>query len=91
MNAPGHNTEDCLALRHKVQDLTESEAIAVSPPVSPNVGINPLPVHRARPSGPAVNMIFTDNFSEIHHSLLALLVPGYGFVWKEATSQWLHP
>lgn len=60
MNAPGHNTEDCLALRHKVQDLTESRAIAVSPPVSPNVGTNPLPVDGAGPSGPAVDIIFTD-------------------------------
>lgn len=57
MDTPGHDTEDCEALRHKVQDLTENGTIAVSSPVSQNIETNPLPTHGAGPSNVAINMI----------------------------------
>ena len=41
--APGHHTEKCRALQHKVQDLIDAKAINFAP--VPNVVNNPMPQH----------------------------------------------
>ncbi|KAI5397266.1 hypothetical protein KIW84_063185 [Lathyrus oleraceus] len=41
--APGHHTERCRALQHKVQDLIDAKAINFAP--VPNVVNNPMPQH----------------------------------------------
>lgn len=87
MNAPMHDTKDCWALRHKGQHLIESEAFAVSPPISLNIGTNPLSAHGAGPSYSVVIWFSWRNFSLIRHSLLALLVPQFGLIWKRTTSR----
>ena len=43
--APGHGTENCRALKHKVQDLIDSKAIDFAPRNGPNVTKNPMPPH----------------------------------------------
>ena len=42
---PGHGTENCKALKHKVQDLIDSKAIDFAPRGGPNVTKNPMPPH----------------------------------------------
>lgn len=42
---PGHKTDDCLNLRHKIQDLIDSGAI-LPPRPRPNINTNPLPKHQ---------------------------------------------
>ena len=49
---PGHLTNDCLALRHAIQDLIDQGKI--ENPAAPNVQTNPLPRH------PQVTMIITE-------------------------------
>ncbi|XP_058746121.1 uncharacterized protein LOC131618991 [Vicia villosa] len=43
--SPGHNIENCKALKHKVQDLLDSKAIEFTPTQGPNVVQNPMPPH----------------------------------------------
>lgn len=46
MGAPGHWTDRCYNLRHRVQDLIDKELLNFEPPeVKPNVMQNPLPTH----------------------------------------------
>lgn len=61
MDSPGHDTDKCWALRHKIQDLIENGTIPVSPPVSQNIDTNPLPTHAVEPSNPTVKMILWKN------------------------------
>ncbi|XP_077228428.1 uncharacterized protein LOC143861393 [Tasmannia lanceolata] len=42
----GHLTDNCMALKHKMQDMIEAKKIVVS---MPNITRNPLPTHAARP------------------------------------------
>lgn len=51
MDAPGHDINSCWAFKHKVQDLIDSGAIAITPPAQ-SVSQNPLPLDD--PTGPAV-------------------------------------
>ncbi|XP_069150709.1 uncharacterized protein [Solanum lycopersicum] len=51
----GHDTEDCINLKHKIQDLINQEVISLEP-AAPNVNTSPLPNH----GGGNVNMIETD-------------------------------
>lgn len=44
-SVPGHGTENCRALKHKVQDLIESKATEFAPRNGPNVTKNPMPLH----------------------------------------------
>ena len=54
-NSVGHDTEDCINLKHKIQDLIDQEVVSLQPAV-PNVNTNPLPNH----GGENTNMIETD-------------------------------
>jgi len=51
--APGHDTQDCWTLKHKIQNMIDSGEIVVKAPEQPNVNNNPLPQHNAE----GVNMI----------------------------------
>lgn len=53
-SCPGHEIDSCWALRHKIQDLIE---IVVAPPISQNIGTNPILADTAGPSNPVVNLI----------------------------------
>ncbi|GKV34678.1 hypothetical protein SLEP1_g43032 [Rubroshorea leprosula] len=56
----GHDLENCLALKHRVQDLIDAKELQItSEPevVGPNITKNPLPTH----DGPTVNMIEKDS------------------------------
>ncbi|GKU88880.1 hypothetical protein SLEP1_g3094 [Rubroshorea leprosula] len=55
----GHDLENCLALKHRIQDLTEAKELQItSKPelVGPNITKNPLPTHNSS----TVNMIEKD-------------------------------
>ncbi|XP_077242547.1 uncharacterized protein LOC143883067 [Tasmannia lanceolata] len=52
----GHLTENCLALKHAIQNLIDKDELSVK---GPNITQNPLPNHRAAPP-PATNAIFCD-------------------------------
>ncbi|XP_077217903.1 uncharacterized protein LOC143852407 [Tasmannia lanceolata] len=52
----GHLTDNCMALRHKIQEMIEAKKIAV---FMPNTTRNPLPAHAARPP-PTVGAVFTE-------------------------------
>ncbi|XP_077210044.1 uncharacterized protein LOC143845548 [Tasmannia lanceolata] len=52
----GHLTDNCMALRHKIQDMIEAKKITV---FMPNTTRNPLPAHAARPP-PTVGAVFTE-------------------------------
>ncbi|XP_015057549.1 uncharacterized protein LOC107003791 [Solanum pennellii] len=54
-NSVGHDTEDCIDLKHKIQDLIDQEVVSLQP-AAPNVNTNPLPNH----GGGNINMIETD-------------------------------
>lgn len=45
---PGHGTENCKALKNKVQDLIDAKAIDFTPTGGPNVIKNPMPTHNNR-------------------------------------------
>lgn len=49
----GHDVENCMALKYKVQDLIDSKAIQFTLGSGPNVLQNPMPPH----AGPSVNVI----------------------------------
>ncbi|KAK4731886.1 hypothetical protein R3W88_024874 [Solanum pinnatisectum] len=55
-NNIGHDTEDCINLKHKIQDLIDQKVVSLQT-VAPNVNSNPLPNHR----GVTINMIETDD------------------------------
>ena len=44
-NSPGHDTNDCWALKNKVQDLIDAKEIEFDPPETPNVITAPMPKH----------------------------------------------
>ncbi|XP_015072542.1 uncharacterized protein LOC107016648 [Solanum pennellii] len=54
-NSVGHDTEDCINLKHMIQDLIDQEVFSLQP-AAPNVNTNPLPNH----GGGNINMIETD-------------------------------
>nr|XP_025884692.1 uncharacterized protein LOC104646013 [Solanum lycopersicum] len=54
-NSVGHDTEDCINLKHKIQDLIDQEVVSLQP-AAPSVNTNPLPNH----GGGNINMIETD-------------------------------
>ena len=53
-NSIGHDTEDCINLKHKNQDLIDQEVVSIQTAV-PNVNTNPLSNH----GGVNINMIET--------------------------------
>ncbi|KAK4726780.1 hypothetical protein R3W88_031697 [Solanum pinnatisectum] len=55
-NNVGHDTEDCINLKHKIQDLIDQKVVSLQT-VEPNVNSNPLPNH----GGVSINMIETDD------------------------------
>ncbi|KAK4734356.1 hypothetical protein R3W88_008617 [Solanum pinnatisectum] len=44
-NGVGHDTEDCINLKHKIQDLIDQKVVSLQT-VAPNVNSNPLSNHR---------------------------------------------
>ena len=44
-DSPGHDTNNCWALRNKVQDLIEAKEIEFDAPEKPNVITAPMPKH----------------------------------------------
>nr|XP_025888955.1 uncharacterized protein LOC112942271 [Solanum lycopersicum] len=54
-NSVGHDTKDCINLKHKIKDLIDQEVVSLKP-VEPNVNTNPLTNH----GGGNINMIETD-------------------------------
>ncbi|XP_015081454.1 uncharacterized protein LOC107025117 [Solanum pennellii] len=54
-NGVGHDTEYCINLKHKIQDLIDQEVVSLQP-AAPNVNTNPLSNH----GGSNINMIETD-------------------------------
>ena len=44
-DSPGHNTDDCWALKNKVQDLIDAKEIQFEAPERPNVVTAPMPQH----------------------------------------------
>ena len=54
-NSVGHDTEDCINLKHKIQDLIDQNVVSLQT-VAPNVNSNPLPNH----GGVTINIIETD-------------------------------
>ena len=42
-DSPGHTTDDCWALRNKVQDLIDAKEIEFEAPERPNVVTAPMP------------------------------------------------
>lgn len=55
-NAPGHATDKCLILKHRIQDMINRGEILVQSEPAPNVHQNPLPRHE----GAGINMITMD-------------------------------
>ena len=55
--SPGHDTNDCWALKNKVQDLIEVKEIEFDPPETHNVITAPMPKH-----GQGVNAIDNECF-----------------------------
>ncbi|GKV11298.1 hypothetical protein SLEP1_g22563 [Rubroshorea leprosula] len=56
----GHDLENCLALKHCVQDLIDAKELQITSElevVGPNITKNPLPTH----DGPTINMIKKDS------------------------------
>ena len=43
-NNVGHDTEDCINLKQKIQDFIDQEVVSLQP-TTPNVNTNPLPNH----------------------------------------------
>ena len=44
-DSPGHSTDDCWALRNKVQDLIDAKEVQFEAPEKPNVINAPMPQH----------------------------------------------
>ena len=44
-DSPGHDTNDCWALKNKVKDLIEAKGLEFYPPETPNVLTTPMPKH----------------------------------------------
>ncbi|XP_015164081.1 uncharacterized protein [Solanum tuberosum] len=55
-NGVGHDTEDCINLKHLIQDLIDQKVVSLQT-VASNVNSNPLPNH----GGITINMIDTDD------------------------------
>ena len=83
--SPGHDTNECWALRNKVQDLIKAKEIEFDAPEKPYVITAPMPKH-----GRGVNDVDTDLFvtllDEVSTPLMTVkknlfsagLFPGYG-------------
>ena len=67
----GHTTENCIALKYKVQELLDTEAINFGPPPTPNVIQQPLPNH----GGPTANAIYGDEGLNLVMNVDQLIVP----------------
>ena len=52
----GHDTEDCINLKHRIQNLIDQEVVSLQT-AAPNFNTNPLPNH----GGVNMNMINTDD------------------------------
>ena len=50
MDGPGHSLENSFLLKHKIQDLIDSDQLKfrIVPPAGPNIAGNPLPAHGER-------------------------------------------
>ena len=67
----GHDVENCMALKYKVQDLIDSKAIQFTPDNGPNVLQNPMPPH----SGPSVNVVEVEQKQNLVKDVKLLKTP----------------
>ena len=44
-DSPGHDTNNCWALKNKVQDMIDAKEIQFDPPETPNIITAPMPNH----------------------------------------------
>ena len=69
--SPGHDTNDCLAMKNKVQDLIEAKEIEFDPLETPNVITAPMTKH-----GQGVNTVddhcFVSSVDELTTPLLTI-------------------
>ncbi|XP_077242628.1 uncharacterized protein LOC143883159 [Tasmannia lanceolata] len=65
---PGHMTENCLALKHAIQNMIDKDELAVE---RPNITQNPLPNHRAV-APPTANAIFNVDMEEAKEATYVL-------------------
>ena len=56
-NSPGHKTDQCWALKNKIQDLIDNKTIEFDPPTTPNMTTAPIPNY-----GKGVNAIDDTTF-----------------------------
>ena len=67
--SPGHDTNDCWALKNKVQDLINAKEIEFDLPELPNVITTPMPRH-----GQGINAINDDRFVSFVNDLITPLL-----------------
>ena len=67
--SPGHDTNDCQALKNKVKDLIDVKEIEFDPPETPNVITAPIPKH-----GRGVNAVEEDVFVTSKEELVTPLM-----------------
>ncbi|XP_058783976.1 uncharacterized protein LOC131658727 [Vicia villosa] len=93
--APGHDTERCIALKNKVQDLLDQKIIQFTP--TPNIANNRMPTH----GGSGVNSIESEEISVVskvgcstfplvsvkQHLVNSGIFPGCGVDCKNCKSQ----
>ena len=65
-DSPGHTTDDCWALRNKVQDLIDAKEIQFEVPGGPNVVTAPMPQH-------GVNAVEEDRYVAVEEIVTLLL------------------
>ncbi|XP_077252354.1 uncharacterized protein LOC143891697 [Tasmannia lanceolata] len=75
---PGHLTENCLALKHAIQNMIDKDELAVE---RPNVTQNPLPNHHAMPP-PTTNAIFTNESLLDSSTLICAITTKKTYVMK---------
>ena len=67
----GHSIENCMAFKHKVQDLLDSQAINFGP--TPNITSQPLPPH----GGDTVSVITQDESLNLVMDVNQLMTPSH--------------
>ena len=67
----GHSTENCTALKYKVQELIRAGKVTFEDTDTPNVTTNPLPNH----TGPKINVIFEGNGFMIQRDVRKVKTP----------------
>lgn len=61
MDSWGHDTNNCWAFKHKLQDLIKNGTIVIAPPSPWSIGSTPLASHTLGPLGSSINMVPIDD------------------------------